>query len=76
MLGCAHARSPGKVDTVNDEGTPTSQNVDDFVLSDDRESIYPFNVPDNLRKIQFTVAHSVMLQCACGNVLILSAVDG
>jgi hypothetical protein len=49
-------KSTLSITSVNDEGHPTTQNIDDFKLSSIEESIHTFSVPDNLRTIKFTVS--------------------
>jgi hypothetical protein len=45
-----------KIDTYNDENTPTSQAIDDLKFAtDNKETVHVFTVPDNLRNITFTV---------------------
>ena len=48
-----------QITAVDRENTRTTQEVRDLKLSDDRETTYAFQVPDNLKSIQFTLRAEV-----------------
>jgi len=43
------------ITSVDRDGVPTTKEVPDFKLYDDKESIYPFQVPDRLAALTFTL---------------------
>ena len=48
-----------QITAVNRENTRTTQEVRDLKLADDRETTYVFQVPDNLKSLQFTLRAEV-----------------
>ena len=49
-----------RIDTTDDEDVPSTQIIDPFTLFADKDSVHQFTVPDNLKRIQFTLTGEVL----------------
>ena len=48
-----------RIDMVDADGTPSTQSVDPFPISDDEESVHSLSVPANLQSLSFTLSGEV-----------------
>lgn len=70
------------ITSVDHDGVPTTKEVPDFKLFEDRESVYEFNVPGRLAQITFTLKAKVQnlsqnhkVDLAASETLVLNQID-